>query len=511
MTINYGKREPGGLTASSPGDTLYFPFASYNDSGDSEALTGLAATDIEVFKNGIATTRATDSGYSLISDTGQVGDRVGLYRCSIQLFNTADDTGHYEIGAHYMAAIDAVTIDGRTVRFWLGTWEIGREQIHDTGIYDRISNLDTGLRSFIGDVDTGLHDTIADLDTGLRDYVNDVDTGLRAFIDDIDTGLRDTLADYDTGLRDFITDTDTGIVAGVWEYSARTLTSFSHDTGIWFSGDTGTRRVNARMIDSDTGAAGWLRATYAQGFADTGVNDNIKRIRSDVDTGLRDHINDIDTGLRDHIDNTDSGIRAHIDDLDTGVKNRFDKLAEDTGGVNVNSIQGDTGAAGWLRATFASGFTDTGLNDRLARIQSDVDTGLRVHIDDSDTGLKDAIADLDTGLRDFISDTDTGLRAHIDNIDTGIMARFDDLSEDTGGVNVNAIGGDTGAASHLAQAYAAQNTNSDTGLIANAAAVRAQTDKLTFDTGNELGVDVKKVNNVTVTGTGANGNEWRPA
>ena len=68
MTIpHYGKREAGSLTAASPGDTLYCAFASYNDSGDSEALTGFAVTDIEVFKNGIATTRATDSGYSLNS------------------------------------------------------------------------------------------------------------------------------------------------------------------------------------------------------------------------------------------------------------------------------------------------------------------------------------------------------------------------------------------------------------------------------------------------------------
>ena len=38
MTINYGKREAGGLTAASPGDTLYIPFASYNQSGDSEIV-----------------------------------------------------------------------------------------------------------------------------------------------------------------------------------------------------------------------------------------------------------------------------------------------------------------------------------------------------------------------------------------------------------------------------------------------------------------------------------------
>jgi hypothetical protein len=390
MTVpHYGKREPGLLTAASPGDTLYFPFASYNDSGDSEILTGLAVTDIEVIKNGLATVRATDSGYSLISDTGMVGDRAGLYRCSIQLFNTADDASFYASGSWYNAFIDAVTIDGRTVRFHLGSWEIGRQ------------------------------------------------------------------------------------------------------------------RVDVRELIGDTGAANWLQQTYAAGFADTGVNQRLGQIQSDVDTGLRVHIDDLDTGLhdviadldtgiRDYIDNTDTGLRRFLDNMDTGIKNRFDDLAEDTGGVNINAIQGDTGAAGWLRAAFAGGFADTGLNERLARIQSDVDTGLRVHIDDSDTGLKDVIADLDTGLRDYIDNTDTGLRAILQ----------------TTGVNVTKIVGDTGAANWLQQQFAAGFA--DTGVNERLTAIEAQTTKLTFDTGNELYADIRKVNGVTVQGTGANADEWRP-
>jgi hypothetical protein len=249
MTVpHYGKREPGLLTAASPGDTLYFPFGSYNDSGNSEALTGLAVTDIEVIKNGLATVRATDSGYSLISDTGQVGDRAGLYRCSIQLFNTADDASFYASGNWYNAFIDAVTIDGKTVRFHLGSWEIGRQK------------------------------------------------------------------------------------------------------------------------------------------------------------------------------------------------------------VNTVEFNGDTGSANWAKSVFANGFTDT-----------------------------------------------------------GIYARFNALAEDTGGVNINAIGGDTGAAAHLAQAFAAQSTNSDTGLIANAAAVVAKTNSLTFTVAGQVDANIQSVNDVTVTGTGIDGDEWSPA
>ena len=371
MTVpHYGKREAGNLIASSPGDTLYFNFGSYNDSGDSEALAGLAVTDIEVFKNGDATTRATDSGYSLISDTGQIGDRVGLYRFSVQLFNTSDDTGHYESDAWYQVAIDSVTIDGRTVRMWVGSFEIGRQ------------------------------------------------------------------------------------------------------------------RVDVREIVGDTGAANYLNATFAGGFADTGINQRLAQIQSDVDTGLRaqisdvdtglhDAITDLDTGLRDYIDNTDTGLRAFIDDLDTGIKQRFDALAEDTGGVDVNSIAGDTGAAFRLRDAFVSGFTDTGINERLARIQSDVDTGLRAYIDDSDTGIKDAITDLDTGLRGILQTT---------------------------GVNISQIGGDTGASDRLLK-FAGTSLSSggqvDTGTLAGTQA-------------GTIDANVTHVNETQVQGTGASGDEWRP-
>src|SRR3989304_5636221 len=125
---HYGKREAGSLTASAPGDTIYFNFGSYNDSGNNEGVLGTqAVSDIEIFKNGIATARATDSGISLISDTAQLADRLGLNRFSVQIFNTADDTGHYDAGSWYQVAVDSVDIDGKTVRFWAESFDIGRQ------------------------------------------------------------------------------------------------------------------------------------------------------------------------------------------------------------------------------------------------------------------------------------------------------------------------------------------------------------------------------------------------
>jgi len=41
-------------------------------------------------------------------------------------------------------------------------------------------------------------------------------------------------------------------------------------------------------------------------------------------------------------------------------------------------------------------------------------------------------------------------------------------------------------------------------------AIKVKTDKLTFTSGNDLDANIQKVNDVTVTGTGANGDEWGP-
>src|SRR5690606_18356857 len=51
----------------------------------------------------------------------------------------------------------------------------------------------------------------------------------------------------------------------------------------------------------------------------------------------------------------------------------------------------------------AVSFSDTGVNNRLSRIQAEVDTGIRAHVSDVDTGIHDTIADLDTGLRAHIT------------------------------------------------------------------------------------------------------------
>lgn len=522
MTINYGKREPGGLTAANPGDILYIPFATYVNGTPTTLDTGFGVDDIEVFKNGVGDQRLTDSGYAILGDTGADRDfdgRPGLHGISIRIFNTADDTGFYDVGSQYWVAVDHMGVGGVDVRGFVATFEIGRPRVNayelagdtgaanwlkstfaagfaDTGVNERLariqSDVDSGLRVHIDDLDTGLHAHISDVDTGLHQVISvvqsDVDTGLRTHINDLDTGLHDTLADYDTGLRAILTltgvavtdtginerlgriqsDVDTGLRAQLSDVDTGLHDTIADlDTGLrdFITDaknelDTGGVNVTATVDTGVINQAVWQAdaarsVTDVTGFSDTGVNERLARIQSDVDSGLRVHIDDLDTGLHAHISDVDTGLHATIAALSVTV---------DTGVVNQAVWQADASRV----VTGVTGFSDTGVNERLARIQSDVDTGIRVHIDDLDTGLHAHISDVDTGIHQVLSvvafDVDTGLRAQLSDVDTGLHAHVSDV--DTGlhaiiaaGVPVASIS-DTGVNERLARIQ----SDVDTGL-----------------------------------------------
>lgn len=111
----------GDVPASS---TLYIPFASYNSAGASVTLTGLAATDIEVYKNGSVTQRASDNGYALLDTDGIDFDGLtGIHGFSIDLADNSD-SGFYAVGSQYWVVVSSVTIDGQAVNFIAVTFRI---------------------------------------------------------------------------------------------------------------------------------------------------------------------------------------------------------------------------------------------------------------------------------------------------------------------------------------------------------------------------------------------------
>lgn len=99
------------------GSTLYVPFATYNSSGASVTITGLAVTDIEIYKNGSVTQRASDAGYALLDTDGIDFDGItGIHGFSVDLSDNTD-AGFYAAGSVYWLVVSAITVDSQTVNF----------------------------------------------------------------------------------------------------------------------------------------------------------------------------------------------------------------------------------------------------------------------------------------------------------------------------------------------------------------------------------------------------------
>src|SRR3972149_7399845 len=100
------------------GATVYVMFATYDkDDGSSITMTGLAVTDIEIYKNGSTTQRASDAGYTLLDTDGIDFDGItGIHGFSIDT-NDNTDAGFYTVGAWFHVVISAITIDAQTVNF----------------------------------------------------------------------------------------------------------------------------------------------------------------------------------------------------------------------------------------------------------------------------------------------------------------------------------------------------------------------------------------------------------
>lgn len=99
------------------GDTLPHHFDSFDSAGASVTLSGLAVTDIEIYKDGSVTQRASDNGYTLLDTDGIDFDGVtGIHGFSIDLSDNSD-SGFYSVGPWYTVVVSSVTIDGQTVSF----------------------------------------------------------------------------------------------------------------------------------------------------------------------------------------------------------------------------------------------------------------------------------------------------------------------------------------------------------------------------------------------------------
>lgn len=126
------------------GSVLPVMFGTYGKTnGESITLTGLAVTDIEVYKGTSMTQRASDAGYTLLDTDGiDIDSITGIHGFSI---DTGDNTdaGFYTAGSFYTVVVSAVTVDSQTVNFVAATFRLTvADNTSGTPVVDvgRISN-----------------------------------------------------------------------------------------------------------------------------------------------------------------------------------------------------------------------------------------------------------------------------------------------------------------------------------------------------------------------------------
>lgn len=105
--------------------TIYIPFTTYGGAnGESITCSGLAVTDIEIYKNGSTTQRSSDAGYALLDTDGIDFDGItGLHGFSIDLSDNTD-SGFYAVGSWYWVVVSAITVDSQTVTFLAAVFRI---------------------------------------------------------------------------------------------------------------------------------------------------------------------------------------------------------------------------------------------------------------------------------------------------------------------------------------------------------------------------------------------------
>lgn len=126
------------------GKTIYVPFHTFNSSGASVTITGLAVTDIEIYRNGSVTQRASDAGYALLDTDGIDFDGLtGIHGFSI---DTSDNTdaGFYAAGYDYWVVVSAITVDSQTVSFVAATFSIDNRQLLRPTVASRTLDVSAG-------------------------------------------------------------------------------------------------------------------------------------------------------------------------------------------------------------------------------------------------------------------------------------------------------------------------------------------------------------------------------
>lgn len=116
-------------------ETLHVFFNSFDSGGASVTITGLAVTDIEIYKNNSMTQRSSEAGYTLLDTDGiDLDGATGVHGFSVDLSDDTD-ADFFAIGNDYAIIVNAVTIDSQTVKFCAATFSI-QNRFNSAGVGD---------------------------------------------------------------------------------------------------------------------------------------------------------------------------------------------------------------------------------------------------------------------------------------------------------------------------------------------------------------------------------------
>jgi hypothetical protein len=112
------------------GKTIYFYFDTFAGStGAPITISGLATSDIKVYKNGSTTERSSTAGFTLLDTDGIDFDGItGIHGFSIDTSDNTD-SGFYAAGNDYTVVVSTITVDSQTMSFIAGSFSIDNRQL----------------------------------------------------------------------------------------------------------------------------------------------------------------------------------------------------------------------------------------------------------------------------------------------------------------------------------------------------------------------------------------------
>lgn len=172
------------------GSTVYVPFTTHDAAGATVApSSAFEAADVRIYKNGSATQRASEAGYTMTSPFDSV---VGLHMLAIDLSDDTD-SGFYAAGSHYQVVLvpSDETVDGQTVARVLASFDIGVQAVNTTQIEgsDATDQINAACDAALADYDGPTHTELTTLigtpdDTDIATDIANLLTALESRIGD---------------------------------------------------------------------------------------------------------------------------------------------------------------------------------------------------------------------------------------------------------------------------------------------------------------------------------------